>query len=95
MRTYLHISLAVKLPFPHSSCTGYVDRFGCWIECDGSAVRARRRCKMPLSAESLNVIHIVWLLGEKEQHQKLGQPVTIGSLLVTRLFKGDLIMWRG
>lgn len=50
---------------------------------------------MPLSAESLNVIHIVWLLGEKEQHQKLGQPVTIGSLLVTRLFKGDLIMWRG
>lgn len=52
---------------------------------------------MPLSAESLNVIHIVCLLGEKEQHQKLGQPVvvTIGSLLVTRLFKGDLIMWRG
>lgn len=40
----LHTSLAAKLPFPHSSHIGYTDRFGCGMECDGSAVRARRRC---------------------------------------------------
>lgn len=77
MRTCLHTSLALKFPFFHSLCIGYVERFRCRIECDHSAVWASRRRKTSSGAECLYVIHIVWLLGEKEQHQKWGQPVLV------------------
>lgn len=96
IRTELHTSLAVKFPFSHSL---YVERFRCGIECDDCAVWASRKNKTLLSDKSLNVIHTVWLLREKEQHQKWGEPVLVNPRepyfnVRSPLFKGGLTMGR-